>query len=81
MKRFLAQWFLFLFTAFTFIDGGAQVTTKITKSSEAILVDGKASEAIWKKSEGLGVLNDEGDDAFANFEGQHPGRFIRMLLC
>jgi len=48
MKRFLAQWFLFLFTAFTVGDVGAQVTTKIIKSSEAILVDGKASEAIWK---------------------------------
>lgn len=77
MKRFLAQWLLFLFTAFAFIDGGAQVTTKIIKSSEAILVDGKASEAIWKKAEGLGVLKDEGDDAFVNFEGQNLGRFIQ----
>lgn len=41
------------------------------------MVDGKASEAIWKKSEGLGVLKDEGDDAFVNFEGQNPGQFIQ----
>ena len=77
MKRFLAQWFLFLFTAFTVSDTRAQLTTKIIKSSEAILVDGKASEAIWKKSAGLGVLKDEGDDAFVNFEGQNPGQFIQ----